>query len=75
MSVGFSPGNWAELKSALLNHPQNNPVTNQAGNPFGQKFEVRCSLITPDGRNPCPTSIRGSSRRIQTLDRASASGR
>ena len=34
MSVGFSPGNWAELKSALLHHPQNNPVTNQAGNPL-----------------------------------------
>ena len=57
MSFGFSPGNWAELKSALLNHPQNNPVTNQAGNPFGQKFEVRCSLVTPDGRNPCIISV------------------
>jgi hypothetical protein len=26
VSFGFSPGNWVELKSALLNHPQNNPV-------------------------------------------------
>jgi hypothetical protein len=57
ISFGFSPRNWAELKSALLNHPRSNPVTNQASNPFGQKFEVSCSLVTPDGRNPCIVSI------------------
>jgi Domain of unknown function (DUF6883)/Aldehyde dehydrogenase family len=39
MSVGFSPGNWTELKSALLNHARNNPVTSQARSPFGQKFK------------------------------------
>ena len=81
MSFGFSPGNWVELKSALLNHPQNNPVTSQTSNPFGQKFEVSCSLVAPDGRNPCiisvwtssrPTPIRGSSPLIQTLERASS---
>ena len=44
MSFGFSLANWAELKSALLNHPQNNPVTSQRSNPSGQKFEVSCSI-------------------------------
>jgi len=57
ISFGFSPGNWAELKSALLNHPQNNRLTSRASNPFGQKFEVSCSLVTPDGRNPCIISV------------------
>jgi hypothetical protein len=57
MSFGFSQGNWVELKRALLNHPQNNPVTSQATNPFGQKFEISCSLVTPDGRNPCIISV------------------
>jgi uncharacterized protein DUF6883 len=57
MSFGFSPANWAELKRALLNHPLNNPVTDQTSNPFGQKFEVSCSLIAADGRNPCITSV------------------
>jgi hypothetical protein len=52
ISFGFSPGNWAELKSALLHHPENNPVTSQVSSPFGQKFEVSCSLVAPDGRNP-----------------------
>jgi hypothetical protein len=57
MSFGFSPANWAELKSALLQHPQKNPVSSQSSNPFGQKFEVSCSLVAPDGRNPCIISI------------------
>ncbi len=57
ISLGFPPGNWAELKSALLNHPRNNPVTSQARSSFGQKFEVSCSLVTPDGRNPCIISV------------------
>ena len=58
MSFGFSPGNWAELKSALLNHPLNNPVTSQTSNPIGQKFEVSCSLV-PRTRVPldhCPNT-------------------
>jgi hypothetical protein len=40
MSFGFSPGDWIELKGALLNHPHKNPVTTQVRSPFGQKFEV-----------------------------------
>jgi hypothetical protein len=57
MSFGFPLAHWAELKSAFQGHPRNNPVTSQASNPFGQKFEVRCSLVTPDGRNPCIVSV------------------
>ena len=40
ISFGFSLESWADLKSALLKHPQNNPVTTQVSSPFGQKFEV-----------------------------------
>ena len=57
MTFGFSPVNWAVLKSALLNHAHSTPVTDQASNPFGQKFEVSCSLVTLDGRNPCITLV------------------
>jgi hypothetical protein len=56
-SFGFSLANWVELKKALLDHPLQNPVTDQTHNPFGHKFEVSCSLVTPDGRNPCIISI------------------
>lgn len=57
LSFGFSRGNWLELKRALLSHPQNNQVTGEGSNPFGQKFEVSCSLATRDGRNPCIISV------------------
>jgi hypothetical protein len=54
---GFSQRDWRELKTALLDHPQANPVTGQAKTPFGEKYEVSCSLVTPDGRNPCVISV------------------
>lgn len=57
ISFGFSTANWAELKKALLNHPHNNSVTNQTSNPFGDKYEISCSLVTPDSRNPCIISV------------------
>jgi hypothetical protein len=57
MFFGFSPGNWVALKRALLNHPLNNSVTSQTSDPFGQKSEVSCSLVAPDGRNPCIISV------------------
>lgn len=54
---GFSLANWAELKKALLDHPLQNPVTDRRSSPFGELFEVSCSLATPDGRNPCIVSV------------------
>jgi len=54
---GFSLGNWRELKSALLEHPHHHPITDRTSSPFGETFEVSCSLVTPDGRNPCIISV------------------
>jgi hypothetical protein len=57
MFFGFSPARWAELRGALPNHPRDNPVTRQSSNPFGQKFEVSCSPVAPDGQNPSVISV------------------
>jgi len=54
---GFSPAHWTALRAALLGHPMNNPVTGQSHNDWGSKYEVRCSIKTPDQRNPCIVSI------------------
>ena len=54
---GFSPATWGDLKKALLDHPQLNSVSATASTRFGEKYEVSCSLITPDGRNPCVISV------------------
>jgi Domain of unknown function (DUF6883) len=51
MSFGFSPGNRAELKSALLDHPQNNPVTSQTSNPL---VKVRGQLLARGAGRPKP---------------------
>ncbi|HWB50183.1 MAG TPA: hypothetical protein VG651_13815 [Stellaceae bacterium] len=54
---GFSAADWMELKKALLDHPRANAVAVSATTPFGEKYEVRCSIATPDGRSPCIVSI------------------
>jgi hypothetical protein len=56
-SAGFTLSNEAELKRALLEHPQINHVSRQISTKFGVKHEVSCTLMTPDGRNPCIISV------------------
>jgi len=56
-AFGFSLANWPDLKNALLAHPQANPVTGRTTTRHGEKFAVSCSLMTPDGRNPCIVSV------------------
>jgi hypothetical protein len=57
MAFGFTPANWQELKNALLDHPRNNPYVSTITTLCGEKYEVQCSLLTPDTRNPC-TAVR-----------------
>src|SRR6266436_5906586 len=57
MAFGFTPANWQELKNALLDHPRNNPYVSTTTTPYGEKYEVQCSLLTPDTQNPCVRSF------------------
>jgi hypothetical protein len=45
------------LEKALLDHAWKNSVTKQITTRYGEKYEVSCSLATPDGRNPCVVSV------------------
>jgi hypothetical protein len=56
-SFGFLKANWPDLKRALLDHPQMHAVASQTPNAYGQMYEVSCSLVSPDGRNPRVVSI------------------
>jgi hypothetical protein len=56
-AYGFSRTHWRELRQALLDHPRLNSVTARIATSFGEKYEVSCSLATPDGRNPCIISV------------------
>jgi hypothetical protein len=56
-SFGFSSANWMDLKKALVDHPKRNAVTDHIRTPYGEKYVVSCSLVAPDGRNPCIVSV------------------
>ena len=56
-SFGFSQANWDELKDALLAHPLTNIIASKTANLYGEKYTVSCSILTPDGRNPCVISV------------------
>lgn len=44
---GFTSANWQALKNAILEHPRNNSYVSTTTTPYGEKYEVRCSLLTP----------------------------
>lgn len=54
---GFSPDQWEAMATALLAHPDRNPVEDVVPSRWGTKYVVRCSVVTPDGRNPCILSV------------------
>jgi hypothetical protein len=49
---GFTQLTSTALRNALRVHPQVNPVIRAMPNPYGAKYLVECSLLSPDGRNP-----------------------
>lgn len=56
-SFGFTQANWQELKRALLDHVRTNQVASRRPNALGENHVVTCSLMTPDGRNPCIDAV------------------
>lgn len=56
-AFGFQAARWEEMRDALRKHPAENEAARTAQNPHGMKYEVRCSLRSPDGRDPCLTTV------------------
>lgn len=54
---GFSPVHWDVLRDALIGHVNNNQVQDTETTQHGAVYTVRCSLASPDGRNPCISTI------------------
>ena len=57
LAGGFSDADWQMLDYALKCHPIDNAVESTQQNGFGAKFLVRCTVRTPDGRNPCILTV------------------
>lgn len=54
---GFGAAQWEVMRDALTWHPVANVVSKVTQSPHGTKYEVRCSTTSPDGRNPCITTV------------------
>jgi hypothetical protein len=54
---GFDPSRPQELDAALRKHPALHPFENMFPTSHGAKYTIRCSLTSPDGRNPCVRSV------------------
>jgi filamentous hemagglutinin len=54
---GFSRERWSELQLALVAHPSDNDVVRVVPAGDGMRYRVRCNLVSPDGRDPCITTI------------------
>jgi hypothetical protein len=54
---GFSQQMWIVLQEALRMHPRTNPVIGVTTNQYGVKYKIRCSLSSPDRRNPCINTV------------------
>lgn len=51
-SFGFALIQWGVLRDAFLHHALDHDVVASRPTPFGQVYEVRGRLLSPDGRNP-----------------------
>ena len=47
----------ATLAASLASHPLRNDVAETETSPHGRKFIIHCTLASPDGRDPCITSV------------------
>ena len=56
-AFGFTAQNWTAWLDALQRHPGQHSVVNAMVSLWGTKYEVRCSLPSPDGRDPCVRSF------------------
>ena len=54
---GFTRADWPALAQALRGHAIANDIVQESHSRHGTKFVVRCHLASPDGRNPCLTSV------------------
>jgi hypothetical protein len=54
---GFDPGRPEEWIAALRQHPVRNRIENVFPTAHGVKYTVRCTLPSPNGRNPCAFTV------------------
>jgi len=56
-AFGFLAEQWEVMRDALIRHAAINLIAETSRSPHGTKYVVRCSVPTPDGRNPCIATV------------------
>lgn len=54
---GFSVDVWRELATALRQHAVGHEVTKVEDSPFGMRYVIEGTIVTPDKRNPVIRSV------------------
>lgn len=54
---GFSVSAWRTLATALQQHALDHEVSKVADSPFGTRYVIEGTIVTPDKRNPLVRSI------------------
>jgi filamentous hemagglutinin len=54
---GYDSTDPVAFAVALDRHGATRPILRTSANAYGIKYEVRCGLETPDGRNPCIVTV------------------
>lgn len=57
LAHGFELQAWQVLADALREHGMTRELHGERHSDFGTKYEVVCSIATPDGRDPCIISV------------------
>ena len=78
ISHGFETSEPEVLLLAFHQHAEANDIEEVVPGPYGTKTTVRCTISTPDGRNPCIRAVwinenGGSGQRLVTAYPATAS--
>ncbi len=54
---GFTRSQFGVLQEALRSHPVVNAIVKTATSQHGTKYVVECNIQSPNGRNPCVTTV------------------
>lgn len=54
---GFLPEEWQRLHDALIRHPVTADLVDRQPSPYGEKQIYRCSIRSPDNRDPCILTV------------------
>jgi hypothetical protein len=56
-AFGFVAEDWIAMRDALVEHALVNQIAGTSQSRHGTKHLVRCTIVTPDARNPCITTV------------------